>query len=114
MDGLDVVLKTGVAGEQALAEDAFKGFELHVDALRVILEVRNRLESLVTIAVLAAEGSYTFFVGQQMVLKVLLLLERLVAAFKGALKLALVALEVPVQLALADELLVQADWALEF
>ena len=38
----------------------------------------------------------------------LLLLERFVAAFKGALELALVALKVPVQLALTDELLVDA------
>jgi hypothetical protein len=44
---------------------------------------------------------------------VLLLLERFVAAFKGALELALVALEVPVQLALADELLVEANRALK-
>ena len=43
----------------------------------------------------------------------LLLLERFVAAFKGALELSLVALEVPVQLALADELLVGAYGTLE-
>ena len=43
----------------------------------------------------------------------LLLLERFVAAFEGALELAFVALKVPVQLALADELLVDANGALE-
>lgn len=39
-----------------------------------------------------------------MILQMLLLLKRLVAAFKGALEHALVALEVPVQLALAYKL----------
>jgi hypothetical protein len=48
-----------------------------------------------------------------MVLAVLLLLEGLVTPFKGALKLALVALEVPIQLALADKLSVQTNRALK-
>lgn len=43
----------------------------------------------------------------------LLLLEGFVAALEGALELSLMALEVPVQLALADELLVDTDVALE-
>ena len=43
----------------------------------------------------------------------LLLLERLVAPLEGALELALVALEVPVQLALTDELLIGAYGTLE-
>ena len=43
----------------------------------------------------------------------LLLLERFVAAFKGALELTLVALKVPVQLALTDELLIGAYGTLE-
>ena len=43
----------------------------------------------------------------------LFLLEGLVTVFKSAVKVAIVALEVPVQLALADELLVDADMTLE-
>lgn len=43
----------------------------------------------------------------------LLLLEGFIAAFEGALELTLVALEMPVQLALADELLVEANRTLE-
>ena len=43
----------------------------------------------------------------------LLLLESFVAAFEGALKLSLMALKMPVQLALADELLVEANRTLE-
>lgn len=52
--------------------------------------------------------------GQQMVLQVLLLLEGLVAALDVAGELPLVALQVPVEFALADELAIQADWALKF
>jgi len=36
MNGPDVVLEAGIAAEQALTEDTFKGLELHVNALRVI------------------------------------------------------------------------------
>ena len=43
----------------------------------------------------------------------LLLLEGFVAAFEGAPELTLVALKMPVQLALADELLVEANRTLE-
>ena len=43
----------------------------------------------------------------------LFLLEGLVAVFRSAVKAAIVALEVPVQLALADELLVGANRTLE-
>ena len=41
------------------------------------------------------------------------MLEGFVAALEGALELSLMALEVPVQLALADELLVEANGTLE-
>ena len=50
---------------------------------------------------------------QKMIFQVLLLLERLVAALEVALELPLVAFEVPVQLALADELAIDADRTLE-
>jgi len=36
VNALDVVLQRRVAREEALAEDAFKGSELHVDALRMV------------------------------------------------------------------------------
>ena len=114
MDGPDVELEAGVAREQALAEDALEGLKLHVDALRVVLQVRDRFEGLFAAAVSAAEGPHALRVGDQVVLEVLLLLEGLVTALEGALELALVALEVPVQLALADELAIQADGTLEF
>ena len=48
-----------------------------------------------------------------MIFQVLLLLEGLVTAFKSALKLTLVTLKMPVKLALTDELLVEANWALK-
>lgn len=50
---------------------------------------------------------------QKMILKVLLLLEGLVAPFKAALELAFVTLEMPVKLALAYKLAIEADWALK-
>ena len=39
-----MVLERGVATEGALTEDAGEGFQLHVDALCMILEMRNGLE----------------------------------------------------------------------
>ena len=36
MDGPDVVLETGIAAKQALAEDTLEWLQLHVDTLRVI------------------------------------------------------------------------------
>ena len=49
-----------------------------------------------------------------MTLEVLFLFKCLVATWEGALKLAFMAFEVPVKFALTDELLIWADWALEF
>lgn len=108
-----MVLEAGIAAKQALAEGALERLEFHVDALRVVFQVRNRFECFSTVGMLAAERTDAFSMGQKMVFQVLLLLERLVAAVLSALELALVALQVPVQLALANELLVEADWALE-
>ena len=51
--------------------------------------------------------------GKKMIFQVLLLLERFVTTFKCALELTLMALKVPVKLALADELLVEANWTLK-
>ena len=48
-----------------------------------------------------------------MVLEMLLLLECLVAAFKRAVELSLVALEMPVKLALRNELAIEAYRTLE-
>ena len=51
--------------------------------------------------------------GEEMIFEVLLLLEGTAAPFECALELPLVLLKVPIQLALADELPIEADWALE-
>ena len=108
-----MILKGGISRKQALAEDAFKGFELHVDALSVILEVGYGLEGLPTVGIATAERAYTISVRQEMVLQVLFLLEGLVAAGVCALELPLMTLKVPIKLTLADELLVRANWALK-
>ena len=50
---------------------------------------------------------------EHVVFQMLLLLKSLVTPLEGALELPLVAFEVPVELALANELLVEADVALE-
>lgn len=55
VDGANVVLERGVAREVTLAEDTFEGLQLHVDALRMVLQVRNRLESFATARVSATE-----------------------------------------------------------
>ena len=108
-----MVLEGGIAREQALAKDAFEGFELHVDTLRMVLKMADGFEGFSTVSVRATEWSDAFCMGQKMILQVLLLLERLVTAFESAHELALMALEVPVKLALADELLVGANRTLE-
>ena len=51
--------------------------------------------------------------GQHMAFQVLFLLKGLITAGSCALESSTMALEVPVQLALADELLVDTDMALE-
>ena len=51
--------------------------------------------------------------GQHMAFQVLFLFKGLVTAWRCALESSTMALEVPVQLALADKLLVDADRALE-
>ena len=51
--------------------------------------------------------------GQHMAFQVLFLFERLVTAGRCALKSSSMALEVPVELTLADELLIDTDGALE-
>ena len=75
--------------------------------------MRNRLKGFATVRVCTAERTNAFGMGQKMIFQVLLLLEGFVAAFEGALELTLVALKMPVQLALADELLVEANRTLE-
>lgn len=113
VDAAEVVLEGGVAREQSLAEDAFKRLELHVDAGSVIFEMRNGLESLATILNRATERSHALSMGQKMILQVLLLLERFFTALKRAPEQSFVAFKVPSQLALADELTIEADWALK-
>jgi hypothetical protein len=49
VNALDVVLEGGIAREQTLTEDAFEWLEFHVNALRMIFQMRNRLKSLSTI-----------------------------------------------------------------
>ena len=82
-------------------------------ALRVIFQVRDRLEGLAAVWILASKGTDAVGVSKQMVLEMLLLLERLVAPLVGAFELPLVALEVPIELTLADKLLVRTFGALE-
>lgn len=96
MDALDVVLEGGVPRKQTLAKDALKWLKFHMDTLRVVFQMRDRLKSLATVQVSTPEWTNTFCMSQKMILKVLLLLEGLVAPFKAALELALVALEMPV------------------
>ena len=113
MDRVDVVLERGIATEGALAEAAGEGLQLHVDALRVVLEVGYGLEGLPALLVGALERAVPVGVRQEMVLEMLLLFESLVAAFERARELSLMALEVPIELALRDELAVEADGTLE-
>ena len=49
VDGADVVLERGVAGEETFAENALEGLQLHVNALCVVLKVRNRLKCFSTV-----------------------------------------------------------------
>ena len=79
----------------------------------MVLKMADGFEGFSTVSVRATEWSDAFCMGQKMILQVLLLLERLVTTFKSAHELALMALEVPVKLALADELLVGANRTLE-
>ena len=84
-----------------------------MDALCVVLQVRNRLKSLVATRVGAFEGPDVLRVRQHVILEMLFLLKRFDTANVGTLKLALMTLHVPVQLALRDKLAVQADRALK-
>ena len=114
MQVLQMVLERALSGECTATEGAFKGLQSHVHALSVVLQVRDRLESLSAVSVGATIGTNSALdVRQHVAFQVLLLLERFVAAGRRALEPAAVALQVPVQLALADELLVDTDVALE-
>ena len=111
---LEVVLETALAREGAAAEDALERLEAHVHTLRVVLQVRDRLEGLATVGVGAPVWpDAALDVGEHVAFQVLLLLEGLLAARRCAGEPATVALEMPVQFAPADELLVHADGALE-
>ena len=57
MDGLDVELEGRVPAEHALAKLTLKWFQFHVDALCVVLQVRDRLECLPTAFIGALERS---------------------------------------------------------
>ena len=109
-----MILERRISAEIALAEATCEGFHLHVYALGVVLEVTNRFKGLPALIVSALERPIAVRVCQKVVLKVLLLLESFVAALVRALELALVALHVPIELALGDELSIFADWAFEF
>ena len=75
--------------------------------------MRDRLEGLSTLLIGALEGPIAVRVSQEMVLEMLLLLECLIAAFERAGKLPLVTLEMPVKLALRNELAIEAYRTLE-
>ena len=109
-----MILERRISAEIALAEATCEGFHLHVYALGVVLEVTNRFKGLPALIIGALERPIAVRVCQKVVLKVLLLLESFAAALIGALELALVALHVPIELALGDELPIFADWAFEF
>jgi hypothetical protein len=113
VNALDVVLEGGIAREQTLTEDAFEWLEFHVNALRMIFQMRNRLKSLSTIWVSTSERSHALCMSQKVVLQMLFLLERLVATFKAAFELTLVAFEMPIKFTLADKLAIKTDRALE-
>ena len=79
----------------------------------MVFEVRYRFEGLSTLFVGALEWAIPIRMREEVVLQVLLLLECLVAAFVRACELPLMALEVPIELTLRDELPVNADWTLK-
>ena len=54
---MDVVLERGIPTEKALAEAAGEWLQLHMDALRMVLQMRNGLERLSTLLICALEGS---------------------------------------------------------
>ena len=114
MDLLQMVLQGTHSGKDSAAKSAVKRLEFHVNALRVVLQVRYRLESLATVIVGALIGAHTALnVSQHVAFQVLLLFENLVTSFECAGEPPNVALQVPVELAFADELLVGALGALE-
>ena len=51
MDRMNVVLKGGVSAEEALAETTRERLKLHVDALRMVFEMRDGLEGLSTLLI---------------------------------------------------------------
>lgn len=111
---LQVVLQRAHPREVPAAERAVKWLQLHVDALGVVFQVRDGLESLAAVLVGAfVRADAALDMGQHVALQVLLLLEGFFAALVGAREPPVVALQVPVELTLADELLVWAPWALE-
>jgi hypothetical protein len=60
-----------------------------------------------------SERSHALCMSQKVVLQMLFLLERLVATFKAAFELTLVAFEMPIKFTLADKLAIKTDRALE-
>ena len=84
-----------------------------MNALSVIFEVRYGLEGFSTVGIITAERTDSISVCQEMILQVLFLFKGLVAAGVCALELPLVTLKMPIKLALAYKLLVNANWALK-
>ena len=79
----------------------------------MIFEMRYRFEGLPTFFVGALEGPISVRVRKKVIFQMLLLLECLIATLVRACELPLVALEVPVELALRNELTILADWTLK-
>ena len=85
-----------------------------MNRLCVIFEVTHRFETFSTTFVFAKPGPNVVLMRQNVIFKVLLLLELLITAVKSARKLSFVTLEVPVELAFGNKLFVETDRALVF
>ena len=114
MDGVDMVLERRIPTEKALAEAACEWLQLHMNALSMILEMRYRFKGLPTFLIGTLEGPVPVRMSKKVIFQMLFLLECLIAALVRAGELSFVALEVPVELALRNELTILTDVTLKF
>ena len=112
---LQVLREGGMPRERLEAEHALVLLQLYFDAALFCFELwlRLKLQGLAKAGLFAQIGPTLPQMCEHVLLHMLLLFEGLVAAAVWAHELAHVAAHVPVQLALADEVAVRADRALE-
>ena len=85
-----MMLKRRVTTILIVAETTVKWFELHMNTLCMIFQVRNWLKRFITVCILALKGSIIVWMCEHVIFEMLLLLKWLVTAFESAFELALV------------------------